>query len=115
MIGSPVVTTSKDDETGGTEMSTYRTSLKAAAMAGAGIAALLSAAPAAYAQEQVTSFNITEGPLSQSLLELGRQARISVAAPREATTGRTGRAVQGDLTTRDALLALLDGSGLTNS
>jgi outer membrane receptor protein involved in Fe transport len=94
-------------------MSKHRISLKAAAMAGAGVAALLSAAPAAYAQEQTTSFNIAEGPLSQSLLELGRQARISVAAPRDVTAGRTGKPVQGELTTRDALLALLEGSGLT--
>ena len=93
-------------------MSKHRTSLKRAALAGAGIAALLSAAPA-YAQEQTASFNIAEGPLSQGLLELGRQARISVAAPRDITAGRTGKAVQGELTTRDALVALLDGSGLT--
>ena len=56
-------------------------SFKTLALSGAAAAALLSA-PAAYAQEQVTTFSIAEGPLSQSLLELGRQARISVAAPR---------------------------------
>jgi outer membrane receptor protein involved in Fe transport len=87
-------------------------SFKSFALAGVGVAALLSAAPA-YAQEQVTAFSIAEGPLSQTLLELGRQARISVAAPREVTAGRKGKPVQGELTTREALVMLLDGSGLT--
>jgi hypothetical protein len=64
--------------------------------------AALAIAPAAYAQEQVTSFNIPEQPLSTALLDLGRQAHISVAAPHEVVAGRTARPVQGDLSARHA-------------
>ncbi|MGE5565345.1 MAG: TonB-dependent receptor domain-containing protein [Parcubacteria group bacterium] len=88
---------------------------KYSALAGGSTAAILAAlafAPTAYAQEQLTSFNIPEQPLATALLDLGRQAHISVAAPHDMVAGKTARPVQGDLSTRDALIALLDGSGL---
>jgi len=59
-------------------------------LAGAGCAALMIAATpmGAMAQSAVTSFNIRSAPLSQSLLEFGRQAGISLGcagAPFRAT------------------------------
>lgn len=68
-------------------------------LAGAGCAVLMIAATpmGAMAQSAVTSFNIRSAPLSQSLLEFGRQAGISIAADQSLTSGLRGRAVSGDL------------------
>lgn len=84
-------------------------------LAGAGCAALLiAAAPlGAAAQSAVASFNIRPAPLSQSLLEFGRQAGISVAADQSLTSGLRGRAVSGDLPVGEALNQLLAGTGLS--
>lgn len=81
------------------------------ARASAAVLALASA-PAAYAQQVTSYFAIPEQALAPSLLMLGRQARISIAAPQELVAGKTGRAVQGDLPVRTALTRLLEGSGL---
>lgn len=84
-------------------------------LAGAGCAALMIAASpvGATAQSAVTSFNIRSAPLSQSLLEFGRQAGISVAVDQSLTSGLRGRAVSGDLPVGEALDRLLVGTGLT--
>lgn len=84
-------------------------------LAGAGCAALMIAASpvGATAQSAVTSFNIRSAPLSQSLLEFGRQAGISVAVDQSLTAGLRGRAVSGDLPVAEALDRLLVGTGLT--
>lgn len=84
-------------------------------LAGAGCAAILiAAAPlGASAQSAVASFNIRPAPLSQSLLEFGRQARISVAADQSLTSGLRGRAVSGDLPIGEALSQLLAGTDLS--
>ncbi len=84
-------------------------------LAGAGCAALMiAAAPmGAVAQSAVTSFNIRSAPLSQSLLEFGRQAGISIAADQSLTSGLRGRAVSGDLPVNEALDRLLVGTGLS--
>ncbi len=84
-------------------------------LAGAGCAALMIAASpvGATAQFAVTSFNIRSAPLSQSLLEFGRQAGISVAVDQSLTAGLRGRAVSGDLPVAEALDRLLVGTGLT--
>jgi outer membrane receptor protein involved in Fe transport len=115
-VNSPsVVTTDKDDNKRGEPVMSKR-SMRYLALASGSTAALLASlamAPAAYAQEQITSFNIPEQPLATALLDLGRQAHISVAAPHEVVAGKTARSVQGDLSTRQALIALLDGSGLS--
>jgi outer membrane receptor protein involved in Fe transport len=50
--------------------------------------------------------------MSRALLSLGRQAKISIAAPRDVTRGKTGNAVNGEMSVRDALSQLLSGSGL---
>ena len=77
----------------------------------AALLAALAATPA-LAQEATANFDIPEQSLALSLLELGRQAQVSVAAPQELVAGRTGRPVEGELTTRAALAQLLNGSGL---
>ncbi|MNS26581.1 Ferripyoverdine receptor precursor [compost metagenome] len=86
-------------------------------LAGAGCAALMIAAAAApagaaVAQAAVASFNIRPAPLSQSLLEFGRQAGVSIAADRTLTAGLRGAAVSGDLPVGEALERLLAGTGL---
>src|SRR5690606_35975057 len=77
-------------------------------------ALMIAASPVdATAQSAATSFNIRSAPLSQSLLEFGRQAGISVAVDQSLTSGLRGRAVSGDLPVGEALDRLLVGTGLT--
>ena len=75
--------------------------------------AALAMAPAAFAQEAVTRFSVPAQPLGQALLQLSQQARVSIAAPQNLVAGKRSNAVQGELSARDALSQLLDGSGLT--
>lgn len=84
------------------------------ALAGAGCVALLIAASPleVSAQSATASFNIRPAPLSQGLLEFGRQAGVSVAADQSLTVGLRGRAVSGDLPVDEALERLLAGTGL---
>ncbi|WP_332767731.1 TonB-dependent receptor [Phenylobacterium sp.] len=72
----------------------------------------LAAAPVAVAREATNRFAIPAQPLSSGLLVLGRQARISIAAPAPLVSGRSGKAVQGELTVRAALSQMLEGTGL---
>ncbi|MBY8821064.1 TonB-dependent receptor [Sphingomonas colocasiae] len=74
--------------------------------------AVATTTPAAYAQNATQRFDIPAQPLNKALLQLGRQARISIAAPSSLTKGRTSKAVSGDMTAREALERLLAGSGL---
>ena len=67
----------------------------------------------AWAQEETRQFNVPAQPMGRAVLELGRQAGISISAPRELTRGRTSRAVAGSMTTREAISRMLEGSGLT--
>ena len=95
----------------GTNKMAKRRSLSCAA----GLAALMAgmtASAAAYAQEATARYSIPAQPLATGLLELGRQARISIAAPASLVAGKTGRAVHGELTLRAALAAILEGTGL---
>jgi|GEM_PF-49566 len=68
---------------------------------------------AVHAQDARIQFSIAAQPLSSGLLQLGRQANISILAPRELTAGKRGPAVEGELDVRTALTRLLQGSGLT--
>jgi iron complex outermembrane receptor protein len=84
-------------------------------LAGASTGAILAAlaiAPPAYAQQATAKFKVVAQPLSQGLLEFGRQAKISVAAPQDLVAGKTGGAVEGELATELALNRLLSGTGL---
>lgn len=84
-------------------------------LAGAGCAALMIAAAtpaAALVQSSTASFNIRSAPLSQSLLNFGRQAGVSIAADQALTAGLRGQAVSGDMSVEEALDRLLAGTGL---
>lgn len=86
--------------------------IRLALAASTGAFAAVMAAPAAYAQEATQRFDIPAQTLGKALLQLGRQARISIAAPSEITRGRTSKPVAGDMTAREALARMLEGSGL---
>lgn len=80
-----------------------------------GMAALmmaLTASTAAFAQEQTANYSVPAQPLSSGLLELARQAHISIMAPPALVAGKAGKAAQGKMTLRAALNVMLDGSGL---
>ena len=83
-------------------------------LAGTSLAALcIAVAPApAQAQEASRNFDVPSQPLGRALLELGRQARISIAAPRSAVAGRTSAALSGAMPVREAMTRILEGSGL---
>ncbi len=84
-------------------------------LAGTSLAALgIAVAPApAHAQEASRNFDVPSQPLGRALLELGRQARISIAAPRSAVAGRTSAALSGSMPMREAMTRILEGSGLS--
>ncbi len=93
---------------------TFRTARGGLAGA-AGVSALLiglAGSAVAHAQEATAHYSIAAQPLSTGLLELGRQARISIAAPSGLVAGKVGKAVQGDFTLRAALATMLAGTGL---
>jgi hypothetical protein len=69
----------------------------------------------AAAQNNVANFDIDEQPLANGLLDYGRQASVSIAAPEAVTAGRRSRAVHGRLTQRQALEQLLQGTGVSFS
>lgn len=72
----------------------------------------LTTVAAMQAQDLVVRFAIPAQPLASGLLALGRQARISIAAPTTLVAGKAGRAVKGELTVRAALDRMLEGTGL---
>ncbi len=67
----------------------------------------------AYAQEKTITFSIDSQPLPAALLDLGRQADLSVLAPTSLVSGKTAPDVRGQLSVAAALERLLEGSGLT--
>jgi iron complex outermembrane receptor protein len=86
------------------------------ARAGATAAAMLVgliAAPAVYAQDATVRFSVPAQPLVTGLLVLGSQARISIAASTDLIAGQSGKAVEGDLTVREALSRMLAGTDLS--
>lgn len=83
-----------------------RRSVAAALLAG------LTTVAAVQAHDLVVRFSIPAQPLASGLLALGRQARISIAAPTTLVAGKAGRAVKGELTVRAALDRMLDSTGL---
>lgn len=77
--------------------------------------ALMATTAPAYAQqaEARRDFNIRAQPLASALNEFSRQSDIVVTAPARLTRQRSAPAVRGSYTPREALQALLSGSGLT--
>ncbi len=73
--------------------------------------AMLRSEPAT-AQTAPTYFDIPAQPLSSALLEIGRQARLSIALPSNLPVDPVSRPVKGTLEPVQALAALLEGSRL---
>lgn len=80
-------------------------------------AAVFGTAPfsAAYAQESANTrnFQVDAGPLNKSILQLAKQAGIEITVDPRKLEGKTARRVSGKLSTREALNALLEGTGLS--
>ncbi len=80
-----------------------------------GCAATVVVAPQAMAQsvaEARHDFAIPARPIRQTLNDIGRIAGIAVVFPETADASRSANAVQGNLTTAQAISAALQGSGL---
>ena len=71
------------------------------------------AAPASA--QAVQDFNISAQPLQSALLEFSRQSQSSVVASTALLQGLNAAPVQGSMDQGQALMALLDGTGLTAS
>jgi iron complex outermembrane receptor protein len=67
---------------------------------------------ALHAAEASSHFDIKAQPLAEALMALGAQAGASVVAPTELTVGKTSNPVSGELTIKDALSRMLQGTGL---
>jgi iron complex outermembrane receptor protein len=67
---------------------------------------------ALHAAEANSHFDIKAQPLAEALMALGAQAGASVVAPAELTVGKTSNPVSGELTIKDALSRMLQGTGL---
>ncbi|MGE7968032.1 TonB-dependent receptor domain-containing protein [Sphingomonas sp. NPDC092331] len=72
----------------------------------------LSVAPAAAAQ-QARSFNIAAGDLGSALNAFARQANQEIIFSSAMVAGKRTRGIHGSLAPRDALRALLEGTGLS--
>jgi hemoglobin/transferrin/lactoferrin receptor protein len=77
------------------------------------LALLMVTAPVAIrADEPVKHFDIKAQPLAEALMAFGAQTGAIVMASSELTTGKTSRPVSGQLSPREALVRLLQGTGL---
>ena len=86
-------------------MKTFKTLLACGASLG-----LVFAAHGALAQQR--SFNVPREPAVRSIPEFARQAGIQIVAPADDLAGVTTPAIQGEQDAREALKALLVGTGL---
>lgn len=67
---------------------------------------------AGHAQEATKRFDIKAQPLSEALMAFGAQTGAIVMASSELTTGKISEPVTGQLTPREALTRILQGTGL---
>lgn len=74
--------------------------------------AIVCLATATPALAQIRTFNVPAQPAQSAISTLGRQADIQIIAARRDTRGRRANAVQGDMTVEQALVRMLDGTGL---
>ncbi|MFT3792742.1 MAG: STN domain-containing protein [Rudaea sp.] len=72
---------------------------------------LLALSPLA-ALAQTAAFNLPAQPLAESLKALGAQANINVMVAPALVDGRVAPVLKGDMSTKDALTKLLEGTGL---
>jgi iron complex outermembrane receptor protein len=71
------------------------------------------AAPVAVRADDATKyFDIKAQPLSEALMAFGAQTGAIVMASSELTTGKISKPVTGQLTRREALTRMLQGTGL---
>ena len=67
---------------------------------------------ASRADEATKHFDIKAQPLAEALMAFGAQTGAIVLASSELTTGKLSKPVTGDLSPREALLRMLQGTGL---
>ncbi len=77
------------------------------------LAPTLLGAPAAQTQEARVNFSVPAQPLASGLLQLGEQARVSIAVPQELIAGKLGAPVEGEMSVRAALTRILAKTGLS--
>jgi len=65
-----------------------------------------------HAEEATKNFDIKAQPLSEALMAFGAQIGTIVMASSELTTGKMSKPVTGQLTLREALTRMLQGTGL---
>ena len=65
------------------------------------------------AQADVRGFDIPAQPLAEALIQFGRQAGLQATADAPLVAGVTSRSVKGEMTWRQALNAMLRGTGIT--
>ncbi|WP_278393830.1 TonB-dependent siderophore receptor [Sphingobium yanoikuyae] len=80
----------------------------------ASASATMTLAPSAQAQlSGQCSFNIAAQPLTEAIMQFGRQSGLQVTADTRLVAGKTGAAVSGNHAPAEALSMLLAGTGLT--
>jgi iron complex outermembrane recepter protein len=67
---------------------------------------------APHADEATKRFDIKAQPLSEALMAFGAQTGAIVMASSELTTGKISKPVAGQLTSHEALIRMLQGTGL---
>jgi len=87
-------------------MNRYKNVLLASA-----VAAALATAPPVLAQQR--KFEVPAQPAVTAIPELARQAQVQIIAPAGSLEGINTPAIAGEMDTREALLKLLEGTGLT--
>lgn len=70
-------------------------------------------ASAAHAEEARRSFDVKAQPLGAAIIEFSRQSDAVVTAPAELTRNKRSSALQGSMTTEEALAQLLRGTALS--
>jgi hypothetical protein len=73
---------------------------------------LVTAPGASRADEPTKHFDIKAQPLAEALMAFGAQTGAIVMASSELTTGKTSRPVTGQLSPQEALIRILQGTGL---
>jgi iron complex outermembrane recepter protein len=75
--------------------------------------ALLLVAVASYGEDALLHFSIPAQPLASGLLQLGRQANISIAFDHALVAKKSGAALEGEMDVNTALTRMLQATGLT--
>ncbi len=76
------------------------------------VCVLTATAGSAFAARLLVQFDVPAGPLSDSLIQLARQAQLSLLVPKSAVAGLRAAPLSGVMTPAQALQRLLAGTGL---